>query len=162
MSTSEPAVRPATAEDVPVLGRLGAMLLRSHHGFDPRRFLAPGEDPEAGYAAFLRTQLDDPDGLVLVAERDGEILGYVYAGIEPRSWKELRDEAGFIHDVAVADAARRERVATVLIAAAIDWLRRRGVPRVVIWTAEANEPGRRLFTALGFRKTMVEMTRELG
>lgn len=32
--------------------------------------------------------------MVLVAERDAAILGYAYAGIEPLSWKELRDEAG--------------------------------------------------------------------
>jgi GNAT superfamily N-acetyltransferase len=159
---SDIAVRPATAGDLPVLGRLGAMLLRTHHDFDPGRFLPPGDDPEAGYAAFLGSQLDDRNGMVLVAERGGDILGYVYAGIEPRSWKELRDEAGFIHDVAVTDAARRERVATVLIAAALDWLRARGVPRVVIWTAAANEPGRRLFSAFGFRKTMIEMTKELS
>lgn len=49
------------------------MLLRTHHHFDPRRFLAPGEDPEAGYAAFLGTQLNDADGMVLVAERSGEV-----------------------------------------------------------------------------------------
>lgn len=158
---SEFTVRAARADDLPPLGRLGAVLMQAHHDFDPQRFLPPGDDPEAGYEEFLRSQLADPDGIVLVAERAGVILGYVYAGIEPRSWKELRDEAGFIHDVAVSAAARRERVGTALVAAALDWLKGRGVPRVVIWTAEANEPGRRLFTTLGFRKTMIEMTKEL-
>jgi GNAT superfamily N-acetyltransferase len=154
-------VRSAVSADLPILGRLGAALMRTHHGFDPRRFLSPGEDPEAGYAMFLRTQLSAADSIVLVAERDGEILGYVYAGIEPHSWKELRDEAGFIHDVLVVESARRDHVATALIGAAIEWLEDRGMPRVVIWTAEPNQPAQRLFTAFGFRRTMVEMTKEL-
>jgi ribosomal protein S18 acetylase RimI-like enzyme len=37
----------------------------------------------------------------------------------------------------------------------------RGAPRVVLGTAEQNEPAQRLFERLGFRRTMVEMTREL-
>jgi len=31
----------------------------------------------------------------------------------------------------------------------------------VLWTAHGNAPARRLFARLGFRPTMVEMTREL-
>jgi RimJ/RimL family protein N-acetyltransferase len=36
------------------------------------------------------------------------------------------------------------------------------VPRVVLWTAHANEPAQRLFEGLGFRPTMIEMTKELS
>jgi ribosomal protein S18 acetylase RimI-like enzyme len=32
---------------------------------------------------------------------------------------------------------------------------------VVLWTAEQNRDAQRLFERLGFRRTMVEMTREL-
>ena len=34
-------------------------------------------------------------------ERGGAAVGYVFAGIEPFSWKELRDAAGFVHDIVV-------------------------------------------------------------
>jgi ribosomal protein S18 acetylase RimI-like enzyme len=154
-------VRPATRKDLPELGKLGALLLRAHYGFDPKRFMAPGADPEQGYAWFLGTQLESADVVVLVAERDGAVVGYVYAGIEPQSWKELREECGFIHDVAVKESGRRLGVATALLEAAMAWLRERGMPRVVLWTAERNEGAHRLFTELGFRRTMIEMTREL-
>ena len=40
----EAIVRRATAADLPALGRLGALLLRTHYEFDPQRFLAPGDD----------------------------------------------------------------------------------------------------------------------
>jgi ribosomal protein L15 len=32
---------------------------------------------------------------------------------------------------------------------------------VILWTAEGNDPAQRLFGKLGFRRTMVEMTKEL-
>jgi ribosomal protein S18 acetylase RimI-like enzyme len=154
-------VRRARAEDVPALGRLGGLLMRTHYAFDSARFMAPGDDPEGGYGWFLGTQLRDPEVVVLVAERDAVIVGYVYAGIEPQSWKELREEAGFIHDVVVDDAGRRSGVATMLLEAAIAWLRERGAQRVMLWTAEPNVGAQRLFAKLGFRRTMIEMTREL-
>ncbi len=154
-------IRPATRADLPALGRLGAMLMRTHYAFDPRRFLPPGDDPEEGYAWFLGTQLDRADCIVLVAERDGKIAGYVWATLEELSWRELRDAAGFIDDVVVDETGRRFGVATALIEAAADWLRAHGAPRVLLWTAEQNEGAQKLFAKLGFRRTMIEMTREL-
>ena len=155
-------IRRASRADLAVLGTLGALLMRTHYAFDPKRFLAAGDDAESGYAWFLGTQLDRDDVAIFVAEHHGTTLGYVYAGIEPLSWKELRDEAGFIHDVAVVESGRRLGIASALLDAAIRWLTERGAARVMLWTAEPNADAQRLFARLGFRRTMVEMTKELG
>jgi ribosomal protein S18 acetylase RimI-like enzyme len=158
---SETIIRAATRADLPRLGELGALLIRTHYDFDQQRFMAPDSSPEQGYAWFLGTQLRDDNVVVLVGERDGVVVGYVYAGLEPTSWKELRDACGFIHDVVVDDRGRRSGVATALIGAATAWLRERGAPRVMLWTAEKNAGAQQLFQRLGFRRTMIEMTREL-
>jgi GNAT superfamily N-acetyltransferase len=154
-------IRSATAVDLPFVGRLGALLMRVHHEFDAERFLSPGTNPERGYAWFLGTQIEDEHSVVLVAELDGQLIGYVYAAIEPLSWKELRDEAGFIHDIVVEPSHRDSGAGSLLLDAAIEWLRGRGMARVMLWTAEQNTGGQRLFARKGFRRTMVEMTREL-
>lgn len=155
------AIRRANRADLPALGRLGALLLRTHYDFDPLRFMAPGDSLDEGYAWFLGTQLRDDEVVVMVAEQEGVVIGYVYAGLEPQSWKELREACGFIHDVVVEERGRRSGVATALIEAATAWLREHGAPRVMLWTAEQNQGAQRLFAGLGFRRTMVEMTREL-
>ncbi len=157
---SDIVIRPAVAADKAALGRLGAELLRLHHGFDAERFLPPGPQSEEGYGRFLAAARREDDTVVLVAEHDGEIVGYVFAGVEPRSWKELRDRAGFIHDVLVVESARGTGTGARLVEAAAEWLLARGVPRVMLWTAEKNGPAQRLFARLGFRRTMIEMTRE--
>lgn len=154
-------IRVAGPQDLPALGRLGADLMRIHHAFDAQRFLPPGEQPEAGYGAFLGAQLATPEALVLVAERAGSIVGYVYAAIEPESFKELRARAGYIHDILVADDTRGSGAGARLLEAAVQWVRAQGVPRVLLWTAAPNAKARKLFEAHGFRATMVEMTREL-
>jgi ribosomal protein S18 acetylase RimI-like enzyme len=153
-------IRRAEERDLEAVGRLGARLLRAHHEFDPLRFMAPRENTEEGYAWFLGTQLRRDGVVVFVAEQAGQVVGYVYAGIEPQSWKELREEAGFIHDLYVDETARRRGVASELLEAAADWLAERGMPRIVLWTAAPNEAARRLFERLGFRHTVTEMTRE--
>ena len=155
------AIRRATREDLPALGQLGAMLVRTHYEFDRDRFMAPRPHTDRGYASFLGSQLEDQEAVLFVAERDGEIIGYVYAGLEPANWKELREAAGFVHDVLVTERGRRLGVASALMRHAIDWLRGQGAPRVMLWTAAPNQAAQRLFERLGFRRTMIEMTLEL-
>lgn len=160
MSAPTIVIRPATEQDAAALGRMGAALMRIHHAFDAERFLAPGKNPEEGYGRFLAAERASDDTVVFVAERAGELVGYVYAGIEPRSWKELRDVAGFVHDVLVVESARGLGIGERLVEAGAEWMLARGVPRVMLWTAEKNAPAQRLFERLGFRRTMIEMTRE--
>jgi len=154
-------IRKAERRDAEALGALGAMLIRTHYALDPQRFLAPREGAEQGYASFLARILESPDNCVFVAEKDGVVAGYVWAALEPLSWKELRGPAGFVHDVAVAEEARRAGLATKLIQAAIEWLREHGAPRVILWSASSNGGAQALFQRLGFRDTMIEMTLEL-
>ena len=158
---SHPIIRKALSSDLSSLGQLGGHLMRAHYAFDSKRFLPPGDDPESGYSWFLGTQLDQTDVVIFVAELDGEIVGYVFAGLEDLSWKELRGPAGFIHDIVVSEGTRRLGIARQLMEAAIEWLRVRGAPRAMLWTATQNEPAQRLFDALGFRRTMIEMALEL-
>ena len=158
MSTT---IRKADVKDVDALGRLGAIMIQTHHAFDKERFLAPMEGTERGYGAFLVSRIDDPESCVFVAEDDRAVVGYIYAALEPMSWMELRRAGGIIHDVLVAENARHRGVATSLMRAAIDWLREHGAPQVVLMTAAKNETAHALFRSLGFRDTMTEMTMEL-
>jgi ribosomal protein S18 acetylase RimI-like enzyme len=154
-------IRPATPADIPALGRLGALLVRVHHDFDAQRFLAATPQTEHGYASFLATQLAAPNVVILVAEQDGEVLGYAYAGVEGRDYMSLRGPAGVLYDIVVDPAHREHGVGRMLLDATLAALVARGVPQVVLSAAERNETAQRLFARAGFRRTMVEMTREL-
>lgn len=154
-------IRKASHADRDALGRLGALLMTVHFDFDRRRFLEPNEQSAAGYGRYLTSQLDDRDSVIFVAELDGEVVGYCYSVIEPLSWKELRDEAGFISDLAIDPRARRHGAGAKLVEAAIEWFRGRKLARVMLWTSTQNAPARQLFHRAGFRETMLEMTLDL-
>jgi ribosomal protein S18 acetylase RimI-like enzyme len=156
-----PTIRPAARDDLSAIGRLGALLVRTHHDFDPKRFLPATPQTEQLYGSFLGAQLEEPDVIVLVAELDGEVLGYTYAGVEGYDYMALRGPAGALYDIVVDPAHRRQGVGRLLLEATVVALEARGAPRVVLSTAEQNESAQRLFVHAGFRPTMIEMTREL-
>jgi len=153
-------IRPAAPADVPAIGRLGALLVRTHHDFDPLRFIAASERTAEGYGSYLGSQLRKRDVIVLVAEEKGEVLGYTYAGIEGSDYMSLRGPAGVLYDIVVDPAHRKHGVGRLLLDATLAALTEKGAPRVVLSTAERNEPAQRLFAHAGFRRTMIEMTRE--
>ena len=144
------------------MGRLGALLVRLHHDFDPERFIAAPPRTEQAYASFLETQLAEPNIVMLVAEREGEVLGYTYAGVEGRDYMSLRGPAGVLYDIVVDPAYRGQGVGRLLLDATLSGLAAQGAPRVLLSTATQNESAQRLFERAGFRRTMIEMTREVG
>jgi ribosomal protein S18 acetylase RimI-like enzyme len=146
---------------VPAIGRLGALLVRTHHDLDPQRFIPAAPGIEKGYGSFLGSQLEKPDIIVLVADQNGEVIGYTYAGLEGMDYMALRGPAGALYDIVVDPGHRKQGVGRMLLDATIAELEARGAPRVVLETAERNPSAQRLFDRAGFRRTMIEMTREL-
>jgi ribosomal protein S18 acetylase RimI-like enzyme len=154
-------VRPASAEDEAAMGRLGAMLVAEHHDFDPRRFIAPLPQLRQRYGQFLVSQIARPEMVVLVAERAGAVVGYAFGGMEGSDYMALRGPAGVLHDLVVDPAHRRQGVGTRLLEASLRALKDLGAPRVLLFTAEMNHGAQAMFARAGFRRTMIEMTREL-
>ena len=154
-------IRPAAPADMSAIGRLGALLVREHHDFDPQRFIAATSQTEKGYGSFLGRQLAEPDIVIIVAERDRKVIGYTYSGVEGTDYMSLRGPAGVMYDIVVDPDHRQQGVGRMLVDATLEALKSKGAPRVVLSTAERNAAAQRLFDRAGFRRTMIEMTREL-
>jgi len=67
-------IRPATPADAPAMGRLGALLVRTHHDFDPQRFIAAGERTAEGYGSYLGRQLRESDVIARIGGDEFAIL----------------------------------------------------------------------------------------
>lgn len=151
-------IRPVTASDWPRIGELSELLVRAHHGYDASRFMPVNMLPADVYTSRVRAEIERGQMIVRVADIDGGVVGYVFAGIEPESWKELRHEAGYIHDLVVDDTHRRSGIGGALLASAVEWFDTRQVTRIMLWTAPQNMQAQSLFRRTGFRQTMIEMT----
>ena len=160
MSSDAATIRECREADLSAVAKLAAELVRLHHQWDSQRFMLV-EPIEQGYRRFLASQLGEPGVVLLVAEAQGAIVGYLYGALEDRNWPALRDACGAVHDLFVAEGQRGQKVATALMRAGVEALKALGAPRVVLSSAQANFQGQRLFEQLGFRRTMVELTLEL-
>lgn len=155
---SDVTIREMRQGDLGPVGTLAGGLVRLHHRWDADRFLLV-DDVEGGYRWFFGTQLGRRDAVLLVAELDGAIAGYAYGTVEERDWNLLLDEHGTLNDVAVDPRFRRRGIGRKLVEATVQALEARGAPRVVLMSATQNTEAQALFASLGFRRTMVEMTR---
>jgi ribosomal protein S18 acetylase RimI-like enzyme len=156
-----PLIRRATRKDLPHIGRLGALLVEVHHAFDSRRFLPATSRTKDAYAAYLGSQLDAPGAAVFVAEENGDVIGYAYVAAESYDYMALRGPAGVLHDIIVDPERRRSGVGKRLLEAALGFVLERGLNQLVLATAERNEAAQKFFASVGFRPTMIEMTRDL-
>jgi ribosomal protein S18 acetylase RimI-like enzyme len=157
-------VRQAKPADLPEVAKLAALMVRLHHAWDPRRFAILSEPIEPGYEHWLGQEIKNSRAVVMVAvsaKPQAAVLGYAYARLEPRDWNRLLDSCGFLHDLVVAETARRQGIAGALVDAVAAWMAEHGAPRLLLETAAANETAQKFFAKRGFRSTMIEMTREL-
>jgi ribosomal protein S18 acetylase RimI-like enzyme len=96
------------------------------------------------------------DGVALLAEDDGEAVGYALASVVPQT--PIR---GHLYDLFVSPVARGRGVGRELIAAVARQLRERGVTHLSLDVALDNDGARRLYDRLGFHSYEVLMAVEL-
>ncbi|HEY1960693.1 MAG TPA: GNAT family N-acetyltransferase [Polyangiaceae bacterium] len=153
-------IRPATDDDLVPLGRMAGALVRMHHAMDPQRFFLV-EPIEQGYGGWLVRTSKSDKSIVLVAELGGKVVAYAWATLEDRDWMMLLDACAVLQDIWVDDEARRHGVARALLEQICARTKGKGAPRLVLSTAAKNESAQKFFESMGFRRTMIEMTREL-
>lgn len=152
-------IRKARRKDLLAIGKLGASLACAHHAWDPQRFFL-WEDMGKGYAWWLGKELGNRRVVLLVAERLRRVVGYAYGRMAPRDWNSLRDRCGLGIDLVVEPKARGAGIGRKLGEELIQALFAKGAPRVVLQAAAKNRAAQRLFRKMGFRPTLIEMTRE--
>jgi GNAT superfamily N-acetyltransferase len=131
------------------------------------------ESARAGFTALLpeghpfpepeldrfRGLLADPAVAVLMADEDGELLGFTTCGAS-------RDEdagatVGEVRTLFVAPRSWRRGVGRALMAAALDELRARGYREATVWSFAANDRANAFYEAHGFRRDGGERSEEV-
>ncbi len=143
-------VRQADREDIPALCRLMQFVQEAHVEAHPEVFL-PTLDLEATTALLAKLLVGDWD-LVLVAEIDGQVVGYIWCEERERTANFCRkpNHSGYIHHVAVAPEQRRSGIGRRLVTEALARLKEQGATRVGVDFWSFNDRARAFFTTLGF------------
>ncbi len=153
---AEVRVRRAKVRDLPVLTRLWRELVGFHEALGGQDFrLAPGA--EAGWKKYLRGHLGKADKLCLVAEVDGEAVGFLVGSVEERPGIFMERAYGHISDVYVQEPQRGKGVGKALVAEGLAWFEAKRVGRVRLQTDARNTLGFEFWKKLGFQTTVFTM-----
>jgi ribosomal protein S18 acetylase RimI-like enzyme len=147
-------VRPATAADAPAMGRLHVRAWQAaYRGHMPDGYLdgLRAEDRAAGWERALG--VERPRGVVLVAERDGEVVGFATVGPA-----EDPEGAGELYAINVDPAHWGTGAGRALLEAAQAELARLGFDETVLWVLPANARARRFYELAGWASDGTERT----
>lgn len=155
-------IRPARPADIDTIAHLWEELVAFHRALDVE---LPPAAPNGAlrYARRLIDHLDDPSAHVLVAEVDGQVVGYTIGVVVDLAPEMFQQEAsGFLADIFVAERYRRHGLGKALVNALSDWFRARGL-RYFEWHAAARNPaGIAFWESLGGRPVMLRMRADLA
>lgn len=159
-------IRHATAADIPEVRRVRAASWRAaYRGIIPPAYLdAMDDSPDEAAAAVRHFLQNPPDRHLLVAERDGRIVGFASCGPEQPSPEQLRTGAnrGEVYALYVHPDAWFTGAGAQLLDAARAWLRADGREQVVLWVLAANARARAFYGRQGLAPTGARTALRLG
>lgn len=155
-----PTIRPATPADTPRILPLVNKICSLHAERDPERF-AVRADVLAKYEAWLPIRATDPRSVLLVAEHNNDLIAYTVGTVEPEVPIFWIPECGFLHDLWVEPAYRRQGIAAQLLEEAISSFKAIGVQQLRMHTGIFNDTMRTLAAKHGFRPCLIELLRPL-
>ena len=153
------SVRRARNGDEAAVAEFLIKLVVQHVGYDPDRFA--DFVTKEGAAAFYASRFGADEARVLVAEIDGELIGFAYLEFEERNYEELVCRGVWLHDIFVEKEFRSTGAGKALMEASIAAASEMGGTKLLLGTAARNTAARAFFEGFGFRATMVEMTLNL-
>jgi ribosomal protein S18 acetylase RimI-like enzyme len=153
-------VRPATPNDIAAIVGLLREGDAHHRPFD--ELAVRQEDASEPDTGFLSSAMSDPDVLLLVAEQDEAVVGFVRATLGEKSETRLRRamRGATIEELVVSKAARRRGHASGLMDRVRAWAREAGAERVTLRVFAANTAALRFYEALGYRVLVHTMVQE--
>ena len=153
------SVRRAVVEDARTIAEYALKLFAQHTNYNPNRFTILGTQESAEW--FYGSQTKAEDAAVLVAEIENKIVGFAYLQFEERNYASLLENALWLHDIYIDEAARGHNAGKLLLEESVKIAKEFGAKRLMLSTATQNESARKFFEHNGFKITMVEMMFDL-
>jgi len=141
-------IRPATPADKPGIIEMRLALQRHDEASNPRIWHNT-EEGDRNLVANVDEMLNDEDGLTLVVEDNGDLVGFTYGRVVNRT-DYTPEIVGFINLIYVKDGHRRQGTGRKLVATLCSFFRARNVDEVNLNHIKGNTEGESFWKKLGF------------
>lgn len=151
-------IRLATTRDLGAIVTRWHDLMAAHAALDAALYATATHAPGT-YRAFVRRHMSKRSSLVLVAERNGAIVGYLLGGKGQRNPIYAVGEVGMIFDLVVQPDTRRAGIGRTLVQAALDWFDAHGLSHAQVNFSTLNPSAAEFWPAMGFAPFLCEAYR---
>jgi len=153
-------VRDATEADLDRVAELWAEMIDLHHDLD-ERFWIRNPDGAGYFRKSMAESLDDEKRVLVVAEADGRVAGFVHGSICDEPTTMSGRPCAYISDVSVGFEFRGRGVGRKLMDATMKRLGDLGVEDLTLLSAAKNECAVGFYEALGFERHFITMWKSL-
>ncbi len=147
-------IRNARKEDLAAIAALAKAMVAYHHRLDG--YYRSSADYE-NLAAELEDELGDKNGLMLVTEEDGKVVGYFRGAIESAPAYTSAKKIGAVYDLVVAPEHRRRKIGEKIFQAALEWFRARKIGYIELSVDARNLAGLAFWKNQGFFEYKIRM-----
>ncbi len=149
-------IRPAAISDIDGILPMVARICAFHEQQAPHKYPFLSH-PEQRYHWWLTRIVETGNGVLLVAEVEGKLVGFTVATIEDEIPIYRVKRFGFVHDLWVELDYRRRGIGRALIGELVGRLRAMEVEQIRLDVLVNNESARKLCAACGFAPSTIEM-----
>ncbi len=148
-------VRKATKNDIESIVMLNKELADMHHNID--RIYKEGQAVATSFKKYLESIIDKENVLVIVAELDDKVVGYMIGVIEQqRPFLNLK-KAGRISDAYVDENYRNRGIGKAMFEELKSWFKKNGINFLTLSVDVRNKDGYAFWKKMGFEEWMVRM-----
>ena len=144
---SQVVIRQATRDDVGGILSLWDEMMQYHAALDAR--FRPAPDGEKHWAKILRDWLRDDDACVLVADAEGQLVGYIIGMMRENPPVLLPPTYGLVSDICVDPAWRQQGIGRRLFEALKDWLKEEELFTIQLNVAHFSSVSQAFWRAMG-------------
>lgn len=161
-NVAEVIVRTANKGDSDAIAEMWLALVAYHQTLTPD-LPSAARGGEHRYVRRIMERLDDPYTCVLVAELDGQVVGFVL-GMVIDLMPDIFDQqpSGFLADIYVEPHARRHGIGRNLVNNLVDWFRLSGIHTFDWHVSSDNPDGIAFWRSVGGRDIMIRMRVDVG
>ena len=152
-------IRNAKPKDIDPIFKLWVESMKFHEGLDPVFFGFDIEKADGG-KKFIIEQSKKDSTIMLVAEKDDKILGYLLGEVRNRLPFQKLQMIGYIFDIVVQEKERNKGIGGLLLDNALDFFRGRAVDTIMLSVSEKNTSAISFYKKHKFTTYLHSMVRE--
>ena len=145
-------IRKARQRDVDYIAQLWKEFMDFHRQHDDH--FSRSRRGHLQFKDFLSKKISARNALVLVAQVNRRIVGYIVASIDAYVPVFIEKRYGAIYDLMVDSGFRRRGIGRRLVCEAREWFRKRGIKRMELSVAASNRLAVRFWSRVGFKTYM--------